>query len=133
MFGSAPRAIDCVVRVQCVVHFLYGWHFDWGLCGLCCSSNGRGGFGHKILSPAGVVTAELSVLFTALRRVAEVIRPPERFLILTDSLRLIKAMMFSKIAHQTCPLLYECKQLCWSLCQNGIEVKESNSRGTGGK
>jgi hypothetical protein len=25
--------------------------------------------------------------------------------------------------HQTHPLVYECKQLCWSLCQIGIEVK----------
>jgi hypothetical protein len=32
--------------------------------------------------------------------------------------------MFSRqIAHQTHPLVYEYKQLCWSLCQNGIEVK----------
>jgi hypothetical protein len=44
------------------------------------------GFGHKIQSPAGVFTAELSGLFTALRHIAEVIWPPERFLILTDSL-----------------------------------------------
>jgi hypothetical protein len=35
----------------------------------------------------------------------------------------IKAMMSRKIAHQTHPLVYECKQLCWSLCQNRIEVK----------
>jgi hypothetical protein len=27
-----------------------------------------------------------------------------------------------KIAHQTHPLAYECKQLCWSLYQNEIEV-----------
>jgi hypothetical protein len=32
-------------------------------------------------------------------------------------------MLSRKIAHQTHPLVYECKQLCWSLCQNGIEVK----------
>jgi hypothetical protein len=32
-------------------------------------------------------------------------------------------MLFRKIAHQTHPLVYECKQLCWSLCQNGIEVR----------
>jgi hypothetical protein len=40
--GGASLAIDCDVRVWCVVHFLYGWLFDWGLCGLCCSSNGCG-------------------------------------------------------------------------------------------
>jgi ribonuclease HI len=84
---------------------------------------GVGRFGHKILSPAGVFTAELSALFTALRHIAEVIRPPERCLILTDSLTSIKAILSRKIAHQTHPLVCECKQLCWSLCQNGIEVR----------
>jgi hypothetical protein len=39
---------------------------------------GGGGFGYKIQGPAGVFTAELSALFTALRHIAEVIRPPER-------------------------------------------------------
>jgi hypothetical protein len=53
-----------------------------------------------------------------------VIRPPDRCLILTDSLSSIKAMLSRKIAHQTLPLVYECKQLCWSLCQNGIETVE---------
>jgi ribonuclease HI len=67
-------------------------------------------------------TAELSALFTALRHNSEVIRPPERCLILTDSLSSIKAMLSRKIAHQTHSLVYECKQLS-SLCQNGIEVK----------
>jgi hypothetical protein len=85
---------------------------------------GGGGFGHKILSPAGVFSAEVSALFTALRQIAEVMRPPERCLILTDSLSSIKAMLLSRrIAHRTRTLVYECKQLCWRLCQNGIEVK----------
>jgi hypothetical protein len=60
---------------------------------------GVGGFEHKISSLAGVFTAELSVLFTALRHIAEVIRPPERCFILTDSLSSINAMMSRKIAH----------------------------------
>jgi ribonuclease HI len=84
---------------------------------------GVGELEHRIPSPAGVFTAEFSALFTALRHIAEVKRPPERCLILTDSLSSVKAMLFRKIAHQTHPLVYECKQLCWSLCQNGIEVK----------
>jgi hypothetical protein len=54
-----------------------------------------GGFGLKILSSAGVFTAEISALFTVIRQTAEVIRPPERCLILTDSLSLIKAMLSS--------------------------------------
>jgi hypothetical protein len=84
---------------------------------------GVGGFGHKIQNPAGVFTSELSALFTALRHIAGVIRPPERCLILTDSMSSIKAKLSRKIVFQTHPLVYECKQLCWSLCQNGIEVK----------
>jgi hypothetical protein len=84
---------------------------------------GVGGFGHKIPSPAGVFTAELSTLFTALRHFFEVIRPPERCLFLIYSLSSIKAILSRKIAHQTHPLVYECKKLCWSLCQNGIRVK----------
>jgi hypothetical protein len=58
-----------------------------------------GGFEYKIQGVAGVLTAELSALFTALRHIAEVIRPPERCLILTDSLSSIKAMLSRKIAH----------------------------------
>jgi hypothetical protein len=57
------------------------------------------GFEHKILSPAVVFTADLSALFTALQYIAEVILPPEKCLILTDSLSSIKALMFRKISH----------------------------------
>jgi hypothetical protein len=83
---------------------------------------GVGGFGHEILSSAGVFTAELSALFTALRHIAEVIRPSKRCLILIDSWSTIKAMLSKKIAQQTYPLMNECKQLCRSLCQNRIKV-----------
>jgi ribonuclease HI len=84
-----------------------------------------GGFGHKISSPAGVFTAELSALFTVLRHIAEVIPPPQtqKCLILTDSLSSIKGILSGKIAHQAHTLVYECKQFCWSLSQNGINVK----------
>jgi hypothetical protein len=49
--------------------------------GFAVHQMGVGGFGHKIPSRAGVFTAELSALFTALRHIAEVIRPPEICLI----------------------------------------------------
>jgi hypothetical protein len=77
-----------------------------------------GAFGYKIQGPAGVFTADLSALFTALRHIARVIRPRERCLILSESLSSIKAMLSRKIAHQTYPLvsLNGCKQLCRSLC-----------------
>jgi hypothetical protein len=47
----------------------------------------------------------------------------ERCLMVTNSLSLITAMLSGRIAHRTHPLGYECKQSCWSLCQNKIEVK----------
>jgi ribonuclease HI len=65
----------------------------------------------------------LSALFAFMRHIAEVTQPPERCLILTDNLSLIKAILSRKIAHQTHSQVYECKQRCWGLCQNGIEVK----------
>jgi hypothetical protein len=55
-----------------------------GCAGFAVNQMGVGGFGHKILSPAGGFTAELSALFNALRHIAEVIRPPERCIFLTE-------------------------------------------------
>jgi ribonuclease HI len=94
-----------------------------GCAGFALHQMGVGGFGYKIQRPADVFTAEHNALFTALRHITEVIRSPEKCLILTDSRSSIKAMLSRKIAHQTHPLVYECKQLCWSLCRNGLEVK----------
>jgi hypothetical protein len=71
-----------------------------GCPGFAVHQMGVDGFGYKIQGPAGVFTAKMSAIFTALRHIAEVIRS-------------------RKIAHQTHPLVYECKQLC----QNGIEAK----------
>jgi hypothetical protein len=94
-----------------------------GYVGFAVHQVGGGGLGHEILSSTGVFSAEVSTLFTALRHIVEVIRPPKRCLILTDSLSSIKAILLSRrTAHRTHTLVYECKQLCWSRCQNGIEV-----------
>jgi hypothetical protein len=41
-----------------------------GFAGFSVHQMGVGGFGHKIQSPAGVFTAKLSALFTALRHTA---------------------------------------------------------------
>jgi hypothetical protein len=73
--------------------------------GFAVHQMGVSGFEYKIQGPAGVLTAKFSALFTALRHIAGVIRPPEKCLILTDSLSSIKAMLSSKIAHQTHPLV----------------------------
>jgi hypothetical protein len=68
-----------------------------------------GGFGCKSRGLAGVFIAELSALFTALRHIAEIIRPLERCLILTDSLS-------SKITHQTHPLWCMSVNKCAGSC-----------------
>jgi hypothetical protein len=60
---------------------------------------GVGGFVHKIVSPTGVFTPKLSALFTALRRIVAVIRPPDRCLFSSDSLSSIKAILSRKFAH----------------------------------
>jgi hypothetical protein len=70
-----------------------------GWVGFAVHQMGVGGFGHKIPSLASVFTAELSALFTALRHIVEVIQPPERCLIRTDSLSSFKAMLSRKVAH----------------------------------
>jgi hypothetical protein len=46
--------------------------------GFAVHQMGVGGFGYNIWGPAGLLTAEFSALFTTLRHVTEVIRPPVR-------------------------------------------------------
>jgi hypothetical protein len=54
-----------------------------------------GGFGFKLSSKAGVFSAEVSALFMDLQHIREVVQPPEKYLILTDILSSIKAMLNS--------------------------------------
>jgi hypothetical protein len=75
----------------------------------------EGGFGYKVSSPVGIFTAELTALFLTLGHIGEVIQPPEKCLILTDSLSSVKALLSRKILHRTHPLVYECKQMCSDL------------------
>jgi hypothetical protein len=72
---------------------------------------GEGGFGYKISSPAGIFIAELTALFVTLQRIGEVIQPPEKCWIFTDSLSSVKALLSRKISHRIHPLVYECKQM----------------------
>jgi hypothetical protein len=67
---------------------------------------GEGGFGYNISSPAGIFSAELTVLFVTLRHIGEVIQPPEKCLILTDSLSSVKALLSREISHRTHPLVW---------------------------
>jgi hypothetical protein len=67
----------------------------------------KGGFGYELSSPAFIFTAELFALFVTSRHIEEVIQPPEKCLILTDSVSPVKALVFRKISHWTRPLVYE--------------------------
>jgi hypothetical protein len=88
--------------------------------GFAIHRTGVGGFGFKLSSLAGVLSAELSALFMALRHIREVIQPLEKCLILTDSL---SSMLSRIVSWRTHPLVYECKQLCFDLMRDLIEVK----------
>jgi hypothetical protein len=81
------------------------------------------GFGYNISSPAGIFTAELTALFVTLRHIGKVIQPPEKCLILTGSLSSVKALLSRKISHRTHLLVYECKQMCSDLLEDGVEVE----------
>jgi hypothetical protein len=86
------------------------WRKIEGSAGFAIHHTGVGGFGFKLSSPAGVFSAELSALFIALRHIREVIQPPEKCLILTDTLGSIRAVLSRRISWRTHPLVYECKQ-----------------------
>jgi hypothetical protein len=44
-------------------------------------------------------------------------------LILTDSLGSVKPLLSRKILHRTHPLVYECKQMCSDLLEDGVDVE----------
>jgi ribonuclease HI len=119
-----PRELSVVTSgyVESVVFFTDGSLIE-GSAGFAIHRTGVGGFGFKLPSPAGVFSAELSALFMALRHIKEVIQPPEKCLILTDSLSSIKAMLSRRISWRTHPIVYECKQLCFDFMRDLIEVK----------
>jgi hypothetical protein len=68
-------------------------------------------------------TAELTALFVTLQRIGEVVPPPEKCLILTDSLSSLKTSLSRKISHRTHPLVNECKQMCSDLLKDGVLVE----------
>jgi hypothetical protein len=65
-----------------------------------------------------------NALFVTLRHIGKVIQPPEKCLILSDSLSSVYALLFRKISHQTHPLANECKQMYSKLLWNGVEVEK---------
>jgi hypothetical protein len=63
--------------------------------GFVIHRTGEGGFGYEIFSTADIFTVELTAfLFVTLRHnIGEVIQPPEKCLILTDSLSLVRPLL----------------------------------------
>jgi hypothetical protein len=53
--------------------------------------------------------------------IGKVIQP--QCLILTDSLSSVKPLLSRKKPHRTHPLVYECKQMCSDLLEDGVEVE----------
>jgi ribonuclease HI len=62
-------------------------------------------------------------LFVTLRNIEAVIQPLENCLVFTDSLSSVKALLSKKISHQTHPLVYECKEMCTDLLEDGVKVE----------
>jgi ribonuclease HI len=120
----APRELLAVTSeyVELTVFYTDGSLIE-GSAGFAIHQTGVGRFGFKLQNPADVFSAELSALFMTLQHIVEVIQPQERCLILTDSLSSTKAMLSRRISWRPHPLVYECKQLCFDLTRDGIEVK----------
>jgi hypothetical protein len=53
-------------------------------------------FGYKISSPTGIFTAEITVLFVALRQIEEIIQPSEKCMIPINSLNSFKFLLSRK-------------------------------------
>jgi ribonuclease HI len=120
----APREHFTVTAgyVESMIFYTDGSLID-GCAGFSFHRTEEGGFGYKILSPAGIFTAELTVLLVPLRHIGEAIQLPEKFLILTDSLSSVKALSSNKISHRTHPLVCEFEQVCSDLLEDIVEVE----------
>jgi hypothetical protein len=120
----APRELSVVTSeyVESAVCYTDGSLIE-GSAGFAIHRTEISRFGFKLSSLAGVLSAKLSTLFMALQHIREVIQPPEKCMILTDGLSSIKAMLSRKISWRTHPHVYECKQLCFDLMRDLIEVK----------
>jgi hypothetical protein len=85
-----PRELLTVIARSAALMVFYT---DGSLIGFAFHWTREGGFGYKIPSPAGIFTAELTALFVTLRHIGEIIQPLENILILTDSLKSVKALL----------------------------------------
>jgi hypothetical protein len=90
---GAPRELLTVTAryAASMVFYTDGVLID-GYAGFAFHRTMEVGFGNKISNPPGIFTAELTALFVTPRHIGEVIQPPQRCLILTDSLSSVKAL-----------------------------------------
>jgi hypothetical protein len=70
-----------------------------------------------------VYTSEMSAVFVALIQIKA--RRPGRNLIMTDSMSSLKALHTRKDAPRTHSFVYEIKEACWWLKNNGYEINAS--------
>jgi ribonuclease HI len=81
-----------------------------------------GGFEYcfRLREPSGVFTSEMSAIFVALIQIGA--RRPGRYLVVTDSMSSLKALKTRRVAPRTHSLVYEIKEACWWLTNNGYEI-----------
>jgi hypothetical protein len=63
-------------------------------------------------------TSDMLAIFVALNQIGA----PGRYLIVTDSVSSLKALQTRKVAQRTQSLVYEIKEACWWLQNNGSEI-----------
>jgi hypothetical protein len=70
--------------------------------------------------PSGVFSSKISAIFVALIQIRA--RHPGRYLILNDSMSSLKAVQIRKADARTHSLVYEIKEACWWLKNNGYKI-----------
>jgi hypothetical protein len=70
--------------------------------------------------PSGLFTSVMSVIFVALIQIRA--RHPGRYFIVTDSMSVLNALQTRKVASRTHSSVYETKETCWWLKNNGYEI-----------
>jgi hypothetical protein len=74
----------------------------------------------RLRKPSGVFTSEISVIFVALIQIRA--RRTGRYLVVTDSMSSLKALQTRRVAPMAHSLVYEIKEACWWLKNNGYEI-----------
>jgi hypothetical protein len=106
--------------------------FDFSSIFCTDGSKGRAGTGFGVYhcggsessfhlrEPIGVFTWKMSAIFVVLIQIRA--RRPGRYLIVIDSMSSLKVLQNRKVASRTHSLVYEIKEACWWLSNNGYEI-----------